>query len=239
MPCLQRVTCAPNPLPAGTCAPKLRGTMPPPQKRPYLPGRRLPLACRPLTSEQEAHRRLLRQCINLCDPYLSDAAFAREQLERPPRTVRAWLSGYRPIPDYVVTRLIAMRDYLRRKAREGARDDRVLVRRVRDDGTSVEQYETGRLSIRDLRVPTHRAIAAAGVQPERISPGLGRYPRGPSVTVPSPARHDGPAGTLPDPRYGEQYAGYWLCACSKSDRYRTWRKMAVAVCEKCGYRRPF
>jgi hypothetical protein len=59
------------------------------------------------------------------------------------------------------------------------------------------------------------------------------------VNEPSPPRHDAPVGSLPGPPFTEHYAAdYWLCACSKPDRYRTWKKMAVAVCEECGYVRP-
>lgn len=100
--------------------------MTPPRKHPYYGApRALSPALRPLTPEQDQRRYLLRDCINLCIPYVSDAAFAREHLLRPPRTVRAWLSGYRPIPDYIVPRLRSMREYLMRKARE--------VNRSRDD----------------------------------------------------------------------------------------------------------
>lgn len=197
-----------------------------------------------LHPDLEKRRRFLRECINGCVPRLSDIQFAKTQLYRHPRTLRRWLDGQHPIPWDVFERLKVMREYQKRKARETARDE---------------------VSFAGGPVVVHREIAAAGVQPRDIDPGLGRYPRGPSINTTSPVRHEqsqppkrkwvpaveqlaaadakraaaaAPIGAFPAPPFEAYAAEYWLCACSKPDRYRTWRKMAVAVCDRCGYARP-
>lgn len=219
--------------------------MSPPRKRRYLPNRRLEPACRELTLEQEERRRILRECINLWGPYSSDAAFAREQLERPPRTVRAWLAGYRPIPPYIGVRLATMRESLRRKAREQAReelrdrrivpepavrakvqkereqlarvdDDQVLVRRAQDDGTFVESYESGYVPLR----------LSSSQSPARQKSGETSVPLGVTRTAAFGTRAPFP------------WTDRWLCRCSDPNRKTTWRKAKERTCARCGMAQP-